>query len=118
MKSDSSNLNLQIALVEDHLIYSGQNGVRFHPMVVRSLAGKDAAGFEIGRQKTTVVDHAFDLGKIATELKAHLENYEKERKVTFIRKMDRIDERTLSVAAFVQDTKSKQVLQAAFVQFR
>jgi hypothetical protein len=116
VRNESHDLSLQIALVEDRLTYSGQNGVRFHPMVVRSLAGKDAAGFGIGLRKKMVVRHTFDLGEITRELKAHLDDYEKERKVTFIRKMHEIDGRALSVAAFVQDAKTREVLQAAFVK--
>lgn len=38
MKSRSEKLRLQIALVEDAVRYSGENGLRFHEMVVRSLA--------------------------------------------------------------------------------
>jgi hypothetical protein len=38
VKSQSSKLRLQIALVEDMVSYSGENGNRFHEMVVRSLA--------------------------------------------------------------------------------
>jgi hypothetical protein len=34
----SDKLRLQIALVEDQVHYSGENGLRFHEMVVRSLA--------------------------------------------------------------------------------
>jgi hypothetical protein len=35
---------------------------------------------------------------------------------TQYQKKDKINENALSVAAFLQDTKSKQVLQAAFVK--
>ncbi len=38
VKSKSDQLRLQIALVEDEVHYSGENGHRFHEMVVRSLA--------------------------------------------------------------------------------
>jgi hypothetical protein len=38
VKSQSSKVRLQIALVEDTVSYSGENGNRFHEMVVRSLA--------------------------------------------------------------------------------
>ncbi len=36
--SKSDKLRLQIALVEDQVSFSGENGMRFHEMVVRSLA--------------------------------------------------------------------------------
>lgn len=38
VKSTSDRIRLQIALVEDAVHYSGENGHRFHEMVVRSLA--------------------------------------------------------------------------------
>jgi len=38
VKSKSDKLRLQIALVEDEVHYSGENGNRIHEMVVRSLA--------------------------------------------------------------------------------
>jgi hypothetical protein len=38
VRSKSAKLRLQIALVEDQVHYSGENGLRFHEMVVRSLA--------------------------------------------------------------------------------
>ena len=38
VKSKSDKLRLQVALVEDAVHYSGENGHRFHEMVVRSLA--------------------------------------------------------------------------------
>jgi hypothetical protein len=114
----SSDLNLQIALVENQLTYSGENGQRLHPMVVRSLGGEKAKGFPVDRTKTTVVEQTFDIEKITGELKKFLEDFEKERKITlkpYQRKYE-INERNLSIAAFVQDTKNKQMLQAAFVE--
>ena len=43
VKSKSDKLRLQIALVEDLVRYSGENGNRFHDMVVRSLAAAPPA---------------------------------------------------------------------------
>ena len=85
-------------------------------MVVRSLGGKDHTGFAVDGSRATTMEQTFDLGKITTELKAHLDNFEKRRHTTFYQKKDEIDQQALSVAAFVQDTKTMQVLQAAFVK--
>jgi hypothetical protein len=41
--SKSDKLRLQIVLVEDQVPFSGENGMRFHEMVVRSLAGVPTA---------------------------------------------------------------------------
>jgi hypothetical protein len=114
--SKSPYLMLQIALVEDHLTYSGENGMRFHPMVVRSLGGEKAGGFEFDRMRATTIEHAFDLSRITQEIKKHLDDMEAARKMTFTQKKHEIKKENLFVAAFVQDTKSKQVLQAAFVK--
>lgn len=119
IQSDSADLKLQIALVEDLLRYSGENGVRFHPMVVRSLAGPDAGGFALEAPKPTALEHTFDLAKITEELKAHLDDYEingRQGKFTFSQKKHAIDSGNLSVVAFIQDEKSKQILQAAYVK--
>jgi len=128
LASKSPDLVLQIALVEDGLSYSGENGLRFHPMVVRSLGGEKAEGFPINPLKGTTIAHTFDLGKITQELKAYLEDYEKEHKQAFyymkdqekgfLQKKYEINDGRLSVAAFVQDKKTKNVLQAAFVKLK
>jgi len=128
-KSESKELKLQIALVEDLLRYSGENGVRFHPMVVRSLAGPagdgskspSAEGFAVDASKPTTVEHTFDLAKITAELKAHLDDYEingRHGKITFSEKKHTMDSNSLSVVAFVQDEKSKQILQAAYIKLK
>lgn len=118
VKSESKVLKLQIVLVEKEVRYTGENGNRFHPMVVRSLAGPDAGGFPVDAEKGTSVEYSFDLPKITAELKAHLDDYEtngRHGKITFRKKMHEIDPRDLAVVAFVQDESSKNVLQTAFV---
>jgi hypothetical protein len=114
----SSDLNLQIALVENQLTYGGENGTRLHPMVVRSLGGEKAKGFPVDRATATTVEQTFDIEKITGELKAFLNDFEKERKMTFkhYQRKYEINEGNLSIAAFVQDTKNRRVLQAAFVK--
>ena len=118
ISGNSSELRLQIALIEDELSYSGQNNLRFHPMTVRSLGGEGHLGFVIDPSKKTTVEHSFDLDKITEELKAHLDNIEKEREITFIQKKHEMDKRNLSVVAFVQDMESRNVLQSAFIKVR
>jgi len=116
VKSDASELKLQIALVEDSLTYTGQNGVRFHPMVVRSMGGEGAEGWRIDKAKPTTIEFRFDLGKISSELKAHLEQVESKYNTTLYQNKYELAAGRLSVAAFVQDAKTKSVLQAAFVR--
>ncbi|MGH9935379.1 MAG: Omp28-related outer membrane protein, partial [Blastocatellia bacterium] len=120
VKSESPDLKLQIALVENELRYTGENGVRFHSMVVRSLGGKDALGFPVATQGQTAVEWTFDLKAIEGEIKKYLDEYEKEghrgEEFTFSEKMFQLAPNNLSVVAFVQDEKSKKVLQAAYVK--
>lgn len=113
----SKKLRLHVALVEERVRYAGENGVRFHPMVVRSLAGKDAEGFAVAPGKPLKAEWAFDLAKVAAAAKADLEAFEAKRSTPstpfqFSQKKHEMDASRLLVVAFVQDEDSKQVLQA------
>jgi hypothetical protein len=116
IKTEEKELTLQVALVEETLRYTGENGIRFHPMVVRAMGGPEEAGFKIDPAKPAPVEVSFDLAKIASVLAKHLDEYEKDKKITFIEKKSAIDARKLGVVAFVQDPKSKEILQSVFVK--
>lgn len=115
--SASNKLKLQIALIEDRLRYSGENGIRFHRMVVRSMAA-NADGFAIEPGKDCDRSYTFDILKISEGLKTYLDGYEKANDrfgpITFIRKMYAINPSDLSVVAFVQDETTKHILQASY----
>jgi hypothetical protein len=118
--STSDKLRLQIALVEDSVTYSGENGERFHPMVVRSMAvdAQSAYAFALKPGKGGSFRYTFDLAKAVADAKAHLENFEKvERKgeYTFRQKKHEIAG-GLVVVAFVQDEATKKVLQATYLK--
>ena len=117
INSASKALKLQIALIEDRLRYSGENGIRFHHMVVRSIAA-NAEGFAIEPGKDCDTAYTFDIPKISDGLKAYLDGYEKANDrfgpITFIRKMYAINPSDLSVVAFVQDETTKHILQASY----
>jgi hypothetical protein len=119
VKSASKDLKLQIALVENRVRYSGENSIRFHPMVVRSLA-RDDDGFAVDAGAGCVVQYTFDTQKISEMLKTYLDKYEKVNDrfgpITFIQKMYSIHPAAVSVVAFVQDAKTRHVLQAAYAQ--
>ena len=112
VKSESKDLELRIALVEKELRYNGENGIRFHPMVVRAVAGEP-----LGTQKT--FHRAFDLDEISRAIKAHLDDYEAKghrgEAFQFSEKKYKIDRGDLAVVAFVQDDRTKHVLQAAYI---
>lgn len=117
IKGDWKDLRLQIALVENDLRYSGENGIRLHPMVVRNLAA-DGQGFVIKPGEKRTFEYTFDTAQISRELKTYLDSYEKSNDrygpITFIQEMNSIDPKNVSVVAFVQDNDTKHVLQAAF----
>ena len=50
VESESKDLKVQILLVEKEIRHLGENGVRFHPMVVRAIAGEKAEGYHTGAQ--------------------------------------------------------------------
>ncbi len=114
-------VRLQILLVEEMLSYSGENGVRFHPMVVRSIAGNNYGGIVVDRKSAVAVDHVFDLPQITADHEKYLEEFEKKRAETtpgfaFSRKPTAINPGNLSIVAFLQEEKSKKVVQSAYVR--
>jgi hypothetical protein len=133
--STSDKLRLQIALVEGHVRYSGENGTRFLDMVVRAMAGVPAAKPEPGEAGTATslpalgfalkpgqggtFEYTFDLAKAAADALAHLQDFETNtRKGTysFRQKKHEIDPSKLSVVAFVQDEATKKILQAVYAK--
>ncbi|MEK6321094.1 MAG: tetratricopeptide repeat protein [Acidobacteriota bacterium] len=122
VKSDSANLKLHIVLAEEKLRFSGENGIRFHPMVVRSIAGPEYGGFAITAKDNQSFDWAFDVNAISAEAKKHLDEYEKAghrgEPFTFSEKKDKIDPENLTVVAFVQDEKTKAILQTTLLKLK
>lgn len=121
LKADGEDVKLQIMLVEEMLGYSGENGVRFHPMVVRNIAGANYGGFAVDRKAPAPVDHTFDLAQIMEETRKYIDDYEKERMGTqptfsFARKPVEMNRGNLSVVAFLQEEKSKKILQTSYVR--
>src|SRR6185503_15951524 len=70
VESASKDLKVQIALVEKKLRFSGESGIRFHPMVVRAIRG-----FEVDSSTAKTVEYSFDLEEVSKALKAHLDRY-------------------------------------------
>ena len=120
IKAPSPDLKIQLALAEEEIRYTGENGVRFHPMVVRSLGGKDANGFALSASGPTTVEWTFDVKAMSDLLKKYLDDYEKAGHrgdtFTFIDKKYQIDPNNLTLVAFVQDMKTKAVLQTVYVK--
>ncbi|MBE0657485.1 MAG: hypothetical protein IH602_07320 [Bryobacteraceae bacterium] len=112
----SPDLVLNIVLVEKELTYSGENGIRFHPMVARSIASYPLNGGKAIKQT-----HRFDLAQVQDALVRHIDAFEKhderhnkDGKFRFFERKTQINASHLAVVAFVQDSKTKQILQAVF----
>lgn len=99
---------LRIALVDRLQSYSGENGTRFHPMVVRSIAEFPASDAE----------HSFDVDAIAMKLKAYLDRYEVEPERgspgAFQEKKFSLNAGALAVVAFLQDDRDQRVLNSVY----
>ena len=119
VKSESKDLRVHVLLLEKEITYSGENGIRYHPMVVRAMGGKDDDGFALNPAAPSPLEQSWDLEKISASLKTQLDNYEAKghrgSPFKFIEKKYQIDRSNLAVVVFVQDAKTKHVLQAAFV---
>ena len=118
--SASDKLRLQIALAEDSVTYSGENGERFHPIVVRSMAldATSAQGFALKPGKGGTFEYTFDVAKAVADAKAHLEDYETNTRkgaYSFRQKKHEITG-TFTVVAFVQDEATKKILQSTLVK--
>lgn len=134
LKNVSDDVTLHIALVENEIAYSGENGLRFHPMVVKALAGdseKRVFGFKIDRAKGNKFEYVFDVDKIMAQNLAYYDVHSAERMQEFVGRMggkmpegmnitfafnykrNQIDSNHLSVIAFLQDNKTKRILQSA-----
>ncbi|HET9532792.1 MAG TPA: tetratricopeptide repeat protein [Blastocatellia bacterium] len=122
VRSDSTGLKLHIVLAEDKLRYNGENGIRFHPMVVRSVAGPGYGGFAVTAKDSQSFEWTFDIKAISAEARKHLDEYEKAghhgEPFTFGEKKDQIDPDNLTLVAFVQDEKTKAILQTTSMKLK
>jgi hypothetical protein len=114
LPDDRAGLTLHLVLVEKLLRYSGENSIRFHPMVARRIAS-----FPLDQPLPD--QHHFHLAEVEAALQQHLDNFEKhdERhnpngEFRFRARLDRINPANLAVVAFVQNGDSREVLQSAF----
>lgn len=134
LKNVSDDVTLHIGLVENEIAYSGENGLRFHPMVVKALAGdneKRIFEFKIDPAKANKFDYVFDVDKIMTQNRTYYDVHSAERMQEFVGRMggkmpegmnitfafnykrNQIDSNHLSVIAFLQDNKTKKILQSS-----
>ncbi len=110
---------LNFALVEDDVRYSGENGVRFHRMVVRALAKPSGEGFPLDPGKSITLDTTFDPAAIAAASRTYLDGFEKSNDrfgpMEFLSKDTTMQPAHLAIAAWVQDAETHRILQSAFL---
>jgi tetratricopeptide (TPR) repeat protein len=113
---------LHVLLVEEMLRYPGENGIRLHPVVVRAMGGAESKGFPVDPAGAETINARFDIAAISAALKKYTEDFEAERSkdrdepFTFSEKKYAVSPNNLSIVAFVQEEKSKKVLQATTVR--
>jgi hypothetical protein len=103
-------LNVMLALAEKEVRYSGGNGIRFHPMVVRKLvaAGRVTDGRYTGRQ-------SLDLETVYRDTRTLYADYLRDNPNAGSIVLPEIVPENLVVVAFLQDESTRGVLQAASV---
>jgi hypothetical protein len=123
-KNASQTARLQIMLVETEVTYSGENGLRYHPMVVRASANRtaDSTGYAISNENFTR-DYNFDLTQVSAEnLKWYDEYIEALKKRLppdfevggFREKKNIVNPAKIAIVVFVQDDKTKHILQSSY----
>ena len=119
VKDDSRDLKVQILLVEKEIRHLGENGILFHPMVVRAFGGEKGEGYKIDGNGKGSFDASFDLEAIGKDIRKQLDDYEAKghrgESFRFSAKKDQIHRAVLAVVVFVQDDKTRHVLQAGYV---
>ncbi len=122
---DARDLKLHVVLAERKLRFSGENGIRFHEMVVRGMAGKDGVGLPVDGASDRTMTHTFDLAAMRTDITEGLAAEIARRRKTEAsatpreylaegRAMTAFDPHGLVVIAFLQDGQ-KTILQGARV---
>lgn len=120
-------LVVHLALVQDGIRYSGENGIRFHRMVVRAM-GPDTAlrltggpvgnGAEGADAIGQTFDASFNLRAVGGMLRSYLDAYEHGNdrfgEVHFRTKDLPLDPAQLGLVMWVQDSATHAVLQSAF----
>ncbi len=109
---------LTLALVEHRVRYSGENGIRFHSMVVRATSSPPAFGNALHPGQQETLHATFDPAAIQQDLRQYLRAFEQSNTrfgpVHFASTDVVLKPAELGVVAFVQDTRTHRVLQAAY----
>src|SRR5262249_60135061 len=75
-KVDEPAYKLHVLLVEEMLRYTGENGIRLHPVVVRAACGPSDNGFTLDPAKAEPVNARFDIAAINAALNENPEGFQ------------------------------------------
>jgi hypothetical protein len=117
-KNTSPSLVLNIALVQPEVRYSGENGIRFHSMVVRALARPATSGFPVAMTGESHASFSFDPAAVSRQLGNYLTDFSQHNDrfgVVHFLSTDTTLSGPLAIAAWVEDPATHHVVQATFV---
>jgi DsbC/DsbD-like thiol-disulfide interchange protein len=123
--TSSDKVKLHIALVEMTSSYSGENGLRFQPMVVRAMyRARNDRGAWLPGPSAAPVTWAVDLAELAAENNEYYDWYIADLKkranidTSFREKRSQLDPSRLAIVAFLQDDVTHAVLQSSFTPIK
>ncbi len=109
LKDAGPDTKLRLALVEENIRYPGGNGQRFHHHVVRSMpGGVDGFALKTAKEKQEV---KVNLAELKKSLAEYLVKANQRR--PFASDDRPLDLKHLFVVAFIQNDKTKEIVQAA-----
>lgn len=108
---DSGALRLRVALVERQVDYAGTNGIRDHHHVLRAMLG-GARGAAV-RKGELKYDTSIPLAELRQQIESYLAEFEAGRRIKFPVKP--LELKSLEVAAWVQNDKTKEVLGSVLI---
>lgn len=114
LKDAGNDTKLRFALVEESVRYPGNNGQRFHHHIVRAMPG-GADGFVLKEAKTKK-EVKVNLAELKKELVDYLVKANEKR--AFLDDERPLDLKNLKVVAFIQNDKSKEILQVAQIDIK
>lgn len=124
--ANAKDLTLHVVLAEQELRFNGENGMRFHPLVVRAMAGGATPGIAVTPNGGALTINAtFDLQAIPADVTSSLDAEITKRRANETggtpavykaegKPYTAVDPKQLIVVAFLQD-REKHVLQAVRV---
>jgi len=105
-EDQSPDLRLRLALVEDHVDFTGANGIRGHEFVVREmLGGAKGVGVKSGRLSYSL---RMPLADVRQHLTDYLTQFESGRDYTFLVKPMKLERLTL--VGWVQNDATREIL--------